>query len=153
MAGTERGVTEPQATFSACFGAAFLPLHPTKYADLLQEKIEKHGSHVFLVNTGWTGGSYGVGKRMSIKNTRKCIDAILDGSINESDFIADSRFGFMIPKSLGDVPQEVLNPRESWEDKSEYDKTADKLANMYIQNFQKYIEPGHPDYSPYGPKI
>lgn len=153
VAGTERGVTEPQATFSACFGAAFLPLHPTKYADLLQEKIEKHGSHVFLVNTGWSGGSYGVGERMSIKNTRKCIDAILDGSINNVEFATDERFGFQIPKTLGDVPPEVLNPRDSWADKAAYDQTADKLANMYVENFKKYISPDHVDYSPYGPKI
>ena len=153
VAGTERGVTEPQATFSACFGAAFLPLHPTKYADLLQEKIEKHGSHVFLVNTGWSGGSYGVGERMSIKNTRKCIDAILDGSINNVEFETDPRFGFQIPKTLGDVPVEVLNPRESWADKAAYDATADKLAKMYVENFTKYISPDHVDYSPFGPKI
>lgn len=86
VAGTERGITEPEATFSACFGAAFLTLHPTKYADLLQKKLEKHNTATYLVNTGWTGGAYGTGKRMSIKATRACIDAILDGSIKDAQF-------------------------------------------------------------------
>mmetsp|Transcript_22200 Transcript_22200/g.41642 ORF Transcript_22200/g.41642 Transcript_22200/m.41642 type:complete len:577 (+) Transcript_22200:92-1822(+) len=151
VAGTERGVTEPQATFSACFGAAFLTLHPTKYADLLQEKIEKHGSNVYLVNTGWTGGAYGVGQRMSIKDTRECIDSILDGSIKNSEFITEDKFGLSIPKTLGQIKPEVLNPRESWADKASYDATADKLAKMFNENFSKYVVPGHTDFSSYGP--
>eukprot|EP00515_Schizochytrium_aggregatum_P007316 CAMPEP_0202070154 /NCGR_PEP_ID=MMETSP0964-20121228/980_1 /ASSEMBLY_ACC=CAM_ASM_000500 /TAXON_ID=4773 /ORGANISM="Schizochytrium aggregatum, Strain ATCC28209" /LENGTH=564 /DNA_ID=CAMNT_0048636999 /DNA_START=35 /DNA_END=1729 /DNA_ORIENTATION=- len=151
VAGTERGITEPTATFSACFGAAFLPLHPTVYADLLQKKIEKHGSHVYLVNTGWTGGAHGVGKRMSIKDTRACIDAILDGSIQNSDFAVDPKFGLNIPKTLGSIDPKVLNPRDAWADKESYDKTADKLATMFVGNFKKYISPDHTDFSPYGP--
>lgn len=152
VAGTERGVTEPTATFSACFGAAFLTLHPTKYADLLQEKLEKHNTNVFLVNTGWTGGAHGVGERMSIKNTRECIDRILDGSIKESEFQTDPVFGLAIPKTLGDIPAEVLNPREAWEDKQKYDETANKLSDMFKENFTKYVHPGVTDYSGYGPK-
>lgn len=103
VAGTERGITEPVATFSACFGEAFLPLHPTVYAKLLGEKIDKHGVNVYLVNTGWTGGKYGVGKRMSIKDTRACINAILDGSINKSEFDTTKTFRLQVPKTLGDI--------------------------------------------------
>lgn len=151
VAGTERGVTEPTATFSACFGAAFLPLHPTVYADLLQKKIEKHGSNVFLVNTGWTGGGNGVGKRMSIKDTRACIDNILNGDINNSEFHTESKFGLSIPKTLGDIDPKVLNPRESWADKAAYDAAADKLAGMFTENYKQYIQPGVTDYSSFGP--
>ena len=150
VAGTERGITEPVATFSACFGAAFLTLHPTKYADLLQHKLEKHNTKTFLVNTGWTGGPYGVGKRMSIKATRACIDAILDGNISKADMMEDSLFGFKVPKALPGVPDGVLDPRTSWNDKDAYDKQAQKLAQMFKDNFKKYIQPGMTDYSPYG---
>ncbi|GLD95547.1 hypothetical protein PINS_up020709 [Pythium insidiosum] len=153
VAGTERGVTEPTATFSACFGAAFLPLHPTKYADLLQQKLQKHKTSVYLVNTGWTGGGYGVGKRMSIKDTRACIDAILDGTIKNAKFSKDSIFGFDVPVELGSVPKNVLNPREAWTDKEAYDATAKKLAKMFQKNFEKYISKDHTDYSPFGPKL
>jgi len=151
VAGTERGVTEPTATFSACYGAAFLPLHPTVYADLLQKKIEKHGSHVYLVNTGWTGGAYGTGKRMSIKDTRACIDAILDGSIKTSEFQTESKFGLSIPKTLGSIDPKILNPREAWADKASYDATADKLAAMFKANFTKYVTPGKTDFTKAGP--
>lgn len=152
VAGTERGVTEPEATFSACFGAAFLPLHPTKYADLLQEKLADHNTNVYLVNTGWTGGGNGVGNRMSIKDTRACIDGILDGSIKSSEFVEDGLFGFEVPQTLGDVSPSVLNPRESWEDKRAYDAAAAKLAGMFKENFVKYTGPGVTDYSAFGPK-
>jgi len=151
VAGTERGVTEPTATFSACFGAAFLPLHPTKYADLLEKKIETHNTNVYLVNTGWTGGAYGVGQRMSIKDTRKCVDSILDGSIEKSEFETDPKFGLAIPKTLGEIPYNVLNPRQAWTDKDAYDATADKLAGMFKENFKKYVTPGCTDYSKFGP--
>ncbi len=139
VAGTERGVTEPTATFSAGFGEAFLPLHPTVYAKLLGEKIDKHNVNVYLVNTGWTGGAYGIGKRMSIKNTRTCINSILDGSINSSEFETTKTFRFNIPKTLANVDSKVLNPREAWEDKNEFDKKRDELANMFIENFKKYV--------------
>lgn len=151
VAGTERGVTEPEATFSACFGAAFLPLHPTKYADLLSKKLDTHGTNVFLVNTGWTGGAYGVGNRMSIKDTRACIDGILDGSIGASEMKEDPNFGFHVPQTLGDISPAVLNPRESWDDKASYDAAANKLAGMFKENYVKYTAPGMTDYSKFGP--
>jgi len=152
VAGTERGVTEPEATFSACFGAAFLPLHPTKYADLLQKKLETHGTNVFLVNTGWTGGGNGVGNRMSIKDTRACIDGILDGSIMQSEMVLDSNFGFHVPKTLGDISPSVLIPRDSWSDKAAYDAAAAKLAGMFKENYVKYQGEGMTDYSAHGPQ-
>ncbi len=139
VAGTERGITEPVATFSSCFGEAFLPLNPTVYAELLGRKIDQHKVNVYLVNTGWTGGAYGVGSRMSIKNTRACINGILDGSINESEFEVLPIFNLRIPKTLKGVDTEVLNPRNTWKDKEAYDETKKKLASMYIKNFKKYL--------------
>jgi phosphoenolpyruvate carboxykinase (ATP) len=139
VAGTERGITEPVATFSSCFGEAFLPLHPTIYADLLGQKIDKHNVNVYLVNTGWTGGPYGIGKRMSIKNTRACINAILDGSINDSEFETLPYFNLAMPKTLAGVDTNVLNPRNTWENKAAYDENAQKLAKMYVENFKKYL--------------
>ncbi len=154
VAGTERGITEPVATFSACFGEAFLPLHPTVYAKLLGEKIDEHGVNVYLVNTGWTGGPYGVGRRMSIKDTRACINAILDGSINECEFDTTKTFRLQVPKTLGDINPEVLNPRNAWADKEAFDAARDKLAQMFIDNFQKYQDADSEfDYSAAGPKI
>ncbi|SFV61309.1 Phosphoenolpyruvate carboxykinase [ATP] [hydrothermal vent metagenome] len=151
VAGTERGITEPVATFSACFGEAFLPLHPTVYADLLGKKIDDHNVNVFLVNTGWTGGAYGVGKRMSIKNTRACINAILDGTINKSEFDTTTTFRLQVPTTLGDIKPEILNPRNAWEDKELFDRTRDELAEMFIANYKKYQDGDHPDFAPYGP--
>ncbi len=139
VAGTERGITEPVATFSSCFGEAFLPLNPTVYAELLGQKIDKHNVNVYFVNTGWTGGAYGVGKRMSIKNTRACINGILDGSIENSEFETLPVFNLRIPKTLVGVETEVLNPRNTWANKSDYDETTKKLAGMYIENFKKYL--------------
>merc|ERR1712176_1656017 len=153
VAGTERGITEPVPNFSACFGAAFLTLHPTRYADLLQEKLLQHGSTAFLVNSGWSGGAYGVGERMSIKTTRACIDAILDGSIKKAEFTSDPVFGFDIPKSLPGVDSKVLNPRESWADKDAYDRTREKLARLYAINFESYAGVGDVDYGSFGPKV
>jgi phosphoenolpyruvate carboxykinase (ATP) len=138
VAGTERGITEPVATFSACFGEPFLPLHPTVYAKLLGEKIEKHNVNVYLVNTGWTGGPYGVGHRMSIKDTRACINGILDGSILEEEFETLPIFNLQIPKKLKGVNTEVLNPRNTWEDKEAYDRQLRKLAEMFVENFKRY---------------
>ena len=153
VAGTERGITEPVATFSACFGEAFLPLHPTVYAKLLGEKIDKHNVNVYLVNTGWTGGAYGVGKRMSIKGTRACINGILDGSILDSEFESTEIFGLEFPKTLEGVETKLLNPKNAWEDKAEYDKTRHKLSSMFIENFKKYQSGDSKfDYSSAGPK-
>lgn len=153
VAGTERGVTEPSATFSACFGAAFLTLHPTKYADLLQLKINRYKSNVYLVNTGWSGGGYGVGERMALKITRECIDNILDGSIANAEFGEDEVFGFQVPKNLGSIDPKILSARESWADVNAYDAQRVKLATMFAENYKKYVTPGHTDFSTYGPKI
>ena len=155
VAGTERGITEPVATFSACFGEAFLPLHPTVYAELLGKKIDEHGVNVYLVNTGWTGGPYGVGKRMSIKDTRACINGILNGSINDAEFETLEVFNLQIPKALeGVADNNVLNPRNTWEDKEAYDETLRKLAAMFIENFNRYNDKGSQfDYSSAGPQL
>lgn len=154
VAGTERGILEPQATFSACFGEPFMPLHPTVYARLLGEKIEKHEANVYLVNTGWSGGSYGVGKRMSIKATRACINAILDGSITKCEFENFEVFDLAIPKVLEGVESMLLNPINTWSDKNDYIATRDKLAHMFIQNFKRYedVKEGI-EFSKFGPKI
>jgi len=153
VAGTERGITEPVATFSACFGEAFLPLHPTVYAKLLGEKIDEHDVNVYLVNTGWTGGKYGVGYRMSIKDTRACINAILDGTINDSEFNTTKTFRLNVPKTLGNIDPEILNPRNAWANKDEFDATRDELAEMFIENYNRYQDGDHEDFSPYGPII
>jgi len=153
VAGTERGITEPVATFSACFGEAFLPLHPTVYAKLLGEKIDKHGVNVYLVNTGWTGGPYGTGKRMSIKNTRACIDGILSGAILNTEFETLDKFNLAIPKTLEGVDTAVLNPRNTWEDKAEYDAMLAKLAGMFQENFHRYDGNGDEfDFASAGPR-
>lgn len=153
VAGTERGIKEPTPSFSTCFGAAFMTLHPTVYADLLQKKLDKHGSSAFLVNSGWSGGPYGVGNRMSIKATRACIDAIMDGSIHKAEMRVDPIFGFEVPKALHDVDSKLLDPRSTWADKDAYDKQAADLARKFINNFKKYEGKGSIDYTQYGPKI
>ena len=122
-------------------------------ADLLAEKLAKHGSNAYLVNTGWTGGAYGVGNRMSIKGTRACIDAILDGSIRDATFNEDPVFGFQVPNELNGVPANVCNPRDAWEDKAAYDAQAKKLAGMFKDNFVKYTGPGVTDYTEHGPRV
>jgi len=153
VAGTERGITEPTATFSTCFGAAFMTLHPTVYAELLAEKMEKYGTHTYLVNSGWAGGPYGVGKRMSIKTTRTCIDAILDGSIQHAEFKKDPIFGFDVPVALDGVDSSILDIKSTWSDPQKYDDQAKKLATMFIENFKKYEGKGDVDYTKYGPQI
>jgi len=154
VAGTERGVTEPQATFSSCFGEAFLPLHPTAYAKLLGEKMEKHKVNAYLVNTGWAGGGYGVGERMSIKATRACVNAILDGSIESAEYDQTRWFRLNIPKELPGVDSKILNPRNSWADKDAFDQTANKLAGMFIDNFKKYVtDNDNFDFTKAGPQI
>lgn len=153
VAGTERGITEPVPNFSPCFGAAFLTLHPTRYADLLQQKLDKHDSVAWLVNSGWSGGSYPHGDRMSINTTRACIDAILDGSVEDATWAKDELFGFEVPDDLPGLDPNVLNPRNAWEDKEEFDVTAQKLAGMYIKNFEKYADQGSVDYTMFGPQL
>lgn len=152
VAGTERGITKPQETFSACFGAAFLTLHPTRYADLLKEKLNTHGSSAFLVNTGWSGGGVGVGNRMSIQTTRACISAILDGSIHDAEVFVDPIFGFDVPKKLNGVSAEICDPRSAWEDKAAYEAQSEMLAGLFKKNFTKYVAPGKTDYTAFGPK-
>ena len=138
VAGTERGVTEPSATFSACFGAPFLPLHPGVYAKMLGERIAKHGAKVWLVNTGWTGGPYGVGSRMKLSYTRAMLRAALSGELDRVKFIKDPVFGFEVPAKVPEVPKEVLSPRGTWSDSSAYDAQARKLATMFRENFEQY---------------
>lgn len=138
LAGTERGVTEPKATFSACFGAPFLALHPSVYAKMLGEKIETHGAKVWLVNTGWTGGPYGVGERMNLAHTRAMVRAALPGKLDNVATEADPIFGLHIPVEVPGVPTEVLKPRGTWSDKAAYDEQAQKLADMFEKNFEKY---------------
>lgn len=138
VAGTERGVTEPQATFSACFGAPFMPLHPTVYAELLAEKIRMHKSNVWLVNTGWTGGAYGDGSRMKLSYTRKMLNEAIAGKLNSGEFITEKVFGLSIPKKVEGVPDDVLVPRNTWKDKAAYDQKAAKLAQMFVDNFKKF---------------
>lgn len=138
VAGTEQGITEPKTVFSACFGAPFLPLHPLEYAKLLGEKMQEHKVNVWLVNTGWTGGEYGTGKRISIPHTRALITAALNGDLNNVEFVEDSVFGFQIPVSVPNVPSEILNPRNAWSDKVAYDKKARSLAEAFVKNIEKY---------------
>lgn len=140
VAGTEMGVTEPQATFSACFGDVFMVWHPSKYAELLAEKMEEHGATAWLVNTGWTGGAHGVGSRMKLKYTRAIIDAIHDGSLDNVETVIDPIFGFEVPTTCPNVPDEVLIPKNTWADKDAYDAQAVKLAELFNKNFEQYKE-------------
>lgn len=137
LAGTERGVTEPQPTFSTLFGEPFMPLPPEKYASMLGERLDKYDTKVYLVNTGWSGGSYGVGNRIKLKWTRQMVTAALSGSIEKVKFIHNDKFNVDVPTEIEGVPSEILNPRDTWENKKEYDETADKLARMFIENFNK----------------
>jgi phosphoenolpyruvate carboxykinase (ATP) len=138
VAGTETGVTEPKPTFSACFGAPFLPLHPGKYAEMLGKKMQEHKVNVWLINTGWTGGSYGAGSRMKLKFTRAMITAALEGKLDNVEFEEHPVFGVSIPKTCPEVASEILNPRDTWADKKTYDEKAKYLASLFIRNFEKY---------------
>src|SRR6478672_4667209 len=138
VAGTERGVKEPQATFSSCFGGVFLVWHPTKYAEMLGKLIDEHESDVWLVNTGWTGGAFGVGKRMKLGHTRSMVHALLRGDLHPAALETDPVFGLQIPKHIAGVPDDVLNPRNTWSDKNAYDEQAKKLAGMFRENFSKF---------------
>jgi len=149
VAGTERGIKEPMATFSPCYGAAFLTLHPMEYADLFKEKLEKHDVDCYLVNTGWSGGAFGDGERMSIKTTRSCIDAIFDGSIKKTTFRKDTVFGFEVPTALNNVDAAILDPRNTWKDKALYDAKYKELGSMFAGNIDKYADPEK--YKEFGP--
>ena len=139
VAGTERGVTEPEPTFSTCFGAPFMPRRPEVYGKLLQEKIASHGATCWLVNTGWTGGAYGTGKRMPIKATRALLAAALDGTLVDNQFRKDPNFGFEVPVTCDGVEDRLLNPRQTWADTAAYDVQAAKLVQMFSDNFAKYV--------------
>jgi phosphoenolpyruvate carboxykinase (ATP) len=140
VAGTERGVTEPAATFSACFGAPFLPRHPGEYAELLGRKLREHGSQVWLVNTGWSGGAYGVGNRMKLGHTRAMVNAALRGDLDDVEYEADPVFGIAVPRSVPGVPSTVLRPRDTWSDVDAYDAQAAKLAKMFKDNFERFAD-------------
>ncbi len=138
VAGTEQGITEPQATFSTCFGAPFMPLHPTVYAKLLGEKIAKHNVRVWLVNTGWSGGAYGVGARMKLSYTRALLHAALEGKLDHVAYVRDEVFGVDVPTECHGVPKEVLIPRNTWKDKEAYDRKAQELAGLFRDNFKDF---------------
>jgi phosphoenolpyruvate carboxykinase (ATP) len=138
VAGTEAGITEPQVTFSSCFGAPFMPLHPSVYAELLKEQIAGHKVNCWLVNTGWSGGGYGVGSRMKIAYSRALVNAALDGTLAAGEFEKDAVFGLDIPKACPGVPAEVLNPRNVWADKAAYDATAKDLVVRFRKNFEQF---------------
>jgi len=153
VAGTEAGVNEPKATFSACFGSPFMPLHPTKYAEILGEKMEEQQVNVWLINTGWSGGPYGVGKRIKLRYTRAMITAALEGKLNDVAYEEHPVFGVDMPTSCPDVPAEILNPRNTWEDKDAYDAKAQHLAEQFSKNFEKFAENASEDIKAGGPKV
>jgi phosphoenolpyruvate carboxykinase (ATP) len=153
VAGTERGVTEPQATFSACFGAVFLVWHPTKYAEMLGRLLQEHDARVWLVNTGWSGGAYGVGKRMKLGYTRAMVRAALAGQLDQVPVTTDDRFGLAVPTQVPGVPAEVMRPRETWSDPAAYDAQAQKLAEMFKKNFEKFGSNISPAIAAAGPKV
>ena len=140
VAGTERGVVEPQATFSTCFGGPFMALDPSVYAKLLGEKIAAHDVKVWLVNTGWTGGPYGTGHRIEIGHTKAMLRAALSGKLDGVEMRVDPVFGLRVPGSCPGVPTEVLDPRSTWKDRAAYDRTARKLAGMFYENFAQYAD-------------
>jgi phosphoenolpyruvate carboxykinase (ATP) len=153
VAGTEQGVKDPEPTFSPCFGGPFLVWHPTKYAELLAEKLRKHGAQTWLVNTGWSGGAYGVGSRIKLKYTRAIIDAIHSGALSEVSTVEDPVFGFQVPTACPDVPSEMLQPRNTWADKAAYDEKAKKVAGLFRENFKKYEAQASAEVRGGGPKL
>jgi phosphoenolpyruvate carboxykinase (ATP) len=153
VAGTETGVTQPKSTFSACFGAPFLPLHPGKYAAMLGEKLRRHNVKVWLINTGWTGGPYGVGSRMKLSYTRAMITAVLGGHLENATFEKDEVFGFAIPTACPNVPVSILNPKNTWTDKKDYDCKAAFLAKQFIKNFEQYAEGVSPEILDAAPRV
>jgi phosphoenolpyruvate carboxykinase (ATP) len=153
VAGTEVGITEPTTTFSAGFGAAFLPLHPAKYAKLLGEKLEGTTINVWLLNTGWSGGSYGVGSRIKLSYTRAMITAALTGKLDEVNYEILPVFDLSFPTSCEGVPSEILNPRNTWADKEKYDATANNLASKFVANFEKFASETSPEILAAAPKV
>ncbi len=153
VAGTEAGITEPTTTFSACFGAPFLPLHPTQYAEMLGKKLDESKASVWLINTGWTGGAYGTGERMKLRYTRSMITAALNGALENVKFETHEVFGLQMPTECPDVPAEILNPRNTWKDKAAYDAKAADLAGKFIKNFEKFAEFANEEIMAASPKV
>jgi phosphoenolpyruvate carboxykinase (ATP) len=153
VAGTEAGITEPQTTFSACFGKPFLPLHPTKYAELLGKKLQSSKINVWLINTGWTGGSYGTGERIKLNYTRAMITAALNGELKDVKFKEHEIFGLQMPLQCPNVPSEILNPSNTWKDKNKYEETATKLATAFSKNFEQYKDAANEEIIAGGPKV
>jgi phosphoenolpyruvate carboxykinase (ATP) len=153
VAGTERGVVEPQAIFSSCFGAPFMALHPKVYAKLLQEKVARHKVNVWLINTGWSGGPYGVGQRIAIAHTRAMIRAALSGALADVPSEEDPIFGIQVPTACPDVPVEVLKPRSTWPDAAAYDAQARKLAGMFAENFKQFAGQVPAEVQSAGPRV
>ena len=153
VAGTEEGINEPKPVFSACFGAPFLPLHPTTYAEMFGEKMKKHDVHVWMINTGWSGGPYGIGNRMKLSYTRAMITAALEGKLDDVTYEAHPIFGMLMPESCPGVPSEVLNPRNTWSNKEEYDEKAKDLAQQFIRNFEKFADHAGEEILAAAPKV
>lgn len=151
VAGTEKGVTEPEPVFSACYGAPFMPLHPRRYAELLGERLRRHGTRVWLINTGWIGGPVGTGERIAIPLTRAMVNAVLDGKLDQVATRTDPVFGFEVPLSCPGVPDHVLDPRNSWQDRDAYDAQAKKLAIMFTENFSQFSEETSEEIAAAGP--
>jgi len=153
VAGTEVGVKDPEPTFSSCFGGPFLVWHPTKYAELLADKLRKHGAQTWLVNTGWSGGPYGTGSRIKLRYTRAIIDAIHSGELAKASTVDDPVFGFAVPTACAEVPSEILTPRNTWADKAAYDQRAKKLALLFRDNFKKYESAASAEVKAGGPRV
>ncbi len=153
VAGTEAGITEPVTAFSACFGAPFLPLHPTKYAEMLGEKMTNNNVNIWLINTGWTGGAYGTGERMSLKYTRAMITSALEGKLDDVEFVNHEIFGLAMPVTCENVPDEVLNPKNTWADKDAYDNKANNLAEQFIANFKQFESNANEEIMSAAPKV
>ena len=153
VAGTEEGINEPKPAFSACFGAPFLPLHPATYAEMFGAKMKKHDVHVWMINTGWSGGAYGVGSRIKLAYTRATITAALEGKLDHVKYEAHPVFGMLMPESCPGVPSEGLNPRNTWENKEEYDVKAKELAHQFIKNFEKFVNHAGEEILAAAPKV
>lgn len=153
VAGTEAGITEPTTTFSACFGAPFLPLHPTKYAEMMGHKIDESGAKVWMINTGWSGGSYGEGERIKLRFTRAMITAALEGKLDNVEYVTHEVFGLAMPATCPDVPSEILNPRNTWKEASKYDQKANELAEKFVNNFEKFKEYANEEIMNASPKV
>jgi phosphoenolpyruvate carboxykinase (ATP) len=153
VAGTEKGVTEPQPNFSTCYGAPFMPMHPQRYAELLGKKLQEHQAETWLINTGWSGGPYGVGQRIKIAYTRAMVNAVLDGKLKDVPLESEPFFGLQVPKHCPGVPDEILNTRNTWANKADYDAQAKKLAHMFAENFRQYAEQTTPEILAAGPSV